>query len=403
MTTPEATTAVSGNVNGNGPAVDPLQQRIDDGPKGGARTWYEVLDVGVDASDEDLLLAYDRALSLVEGRSIGGYLMLDPLAAESARADVETAFAVLGDTARRAAYDEKLRAREAEARSEAREGAGKAASKSSPPSAAGTTPPSAAATTPPRGAERVADEEVREARAMLDIAEAQTLVPGHAPADGVEPAPAPVATTAPPRTATPSALKFLAPTVAEEPVRRPATISSPSIRFEPPQAWSEGAGGSGGAGGSAGPEESGARPAGSGDASSGREARGRPADNDVPLAATPTVPPAATMPAPATAPPAPAVTGGAASLPEGEITGQLIRELREARGLSLDQLSEATKIRKAYLKAIEEGDISNLPTRVFLRGFLTQVGRVLKVDRARLADGYLQFVERHPGAGPAGA
>src|SRR5688500_13776735 len=93
----------------NGHGHDPLQTRVDEGPKGGARTWYDVLEVAADASTADVQKAYDRALALVEGRNIGGYLMLDPLAAESARADVEAAYAVLGDVDRRAAYDEKLR------------------------------------------------------------------------------------------------------------------------------------------------------------------------------------------------------------------------------------------------------------------------------------------------------
>jgi hypothetical protein len=79
---------------------------------------------------------------------------------------------------------------------------------------------------------------------------------------------------------------------------------------------------------------------------------------------------------------------------DGEIPGSLIRELRESLGLTLDGLAEATKIRKAYLRAVEEEDVSNLPARVYLRGFLTQVARVLKVDRARLAEGYLLTVER---------
>lgn len=364
MTTSEATTAVNGNANGNGHGVDPLQRRVDEGPKGGARTWYEVLDVSPDVSPEELKVAYDRALALVEGRSIGGYLMLDPLAAESARADVEAAFVVLGDGERRAAYDQKLRSSEAvaEASNEPRKDKAK------------STPPAESA---------ASDDEVRDARAMLAIAEGQGTTekpregaPGSTPPTVVQ-APA----SPPPRTSTPAALKFLAPTVAEEAPSRPATVSSPSIRFEAPLA-----------------EPDGRQP--------GRE-------SEVPREATteasrdePSTPPVAAAATPASAaittPPqgAPS-TPPAGVLPEGEISGRLIRELREARGVSLEQLSDATKIRKPYLKAIEENDVPNLPARVYLRGFLTQIGRVLKVDRARLAEGYLQFVERN-GAGMSG-
>ncbi len=79
---------------------------------------------------------------------------------------------------------------------------------------------------------------------------------------------------------------------------------------------------------------------------------------------------------------------------EGEINGMIIKRLREARGLSIEELADATKIRKPYLRAIEEQDFDNLPGRVYLRGFLTQIARVLRVDKVVLADGYLAFIAR---------
>lgn len=80
---------------------------------------------------------------------------------------------------------------------------------------------------------------------------------------------------------------------------------------------------------------------------------------------------------------------------DGEINGQVVRRVREARGVSLPDLAEITKISKRYLVAIEEQNLDDLPARVYLRGFLTQVARALKVDKDRLAEGYLAFVERY--------
>ena len=82
---------------------------------------------------------------------------------------------------------------------------------------------------------------------------------------------------------------------------------------------------------------------------------------------------------------------------DGEVNGQTLRRLREYRGLSLDELAEATKIRRPYLAAIEALDFEHLPSRVYLRGFLTQIARVLRVDKNRLADGYLAFIARFGG------
>ncbi len=89
---------------------------------------------------------------------------------------------------------------------------------------------------------------------------------------------------------------------------------------------------------------------------------------------------------------APIATDGA--LPEGEISGEMLKRVREQKGFSLDELSEHTKIRKQHLVAIEAQDLNSLPARVYLRGFLTQIARVLRVDKHRLADGYLAFVDR---------
>ena len=80
---------------------------------------------------------------------------------------------------------------------------------------------------------------------------------------------------------------------------------------------------------------------------------------------------------------------------ENEINGSVIRRVREARGVTIEELSEQTKVSKSVLRAIEAHEFDALPARVYLRGFLTQVARVLRVDKKRVADGYLSFVERH--------
>lgn len=349
------------------PGSDLLERRIADGPRGGAKTWFDVLDVTPDVSVADLQKAYERALSLVDGRSIGGYLMLDPMGAESARADVEAAYAVLGDPERRRAYQERLTETGAlrppsdkapEATGEARvERAPEATNHTSTQAAAqpATQAPDAVAE-PVRVAgwslegEPAEDPETLEARAVLGIE------PGDASADDrrashlkfLDPDAAAGAPPAPPRTETP----------------RPGSLD---IRFEAPST------------------DSGPAPA----LPSAATARGSQPPEPAHLQATGTVSPTAAMPPPTLAPEVPRPS----ELPE-EITGAVIRELREGRGLSLEEVSVQTKVRRGFLQAIEEQDLPNLPARVYLRGFLTQVGRVLKVDRNRLAEGYLRTIEK---------
>jgi cytoskeleton protein RodZ len=50
--------------------------------------------------------------------------------------------------------------------------------------------------------------------------------------------------------------------------------------------------------------------------------------------------------------------------------GPYLRELRERRGVSLEELARTTRVGRAYLEALEAGDFSGLPAPVFTRGFI---------------------------------
>src|SRR5712691_11723699 len=58
--------------------------------------------------------------------------------------------------------------------------------------------------------------------------------------------------------------------------------------------------------------------------------------------------------------------------------GQMLRETRERRGISLRQIANATKISVGVLEALERNDISRLPGgifgRAFVRSYAVEVG-----------------------------
>jgi cytoskeletal protein RodZ len=55
---------------------------------------------------------------------------------------------------------------------------------------------------------------------------------------------------------------------------------------------------------------------------------------------------------------------------DGATLGLLLRGARETRGLSVDDLSSATRIKPRHLHALEEERLGDLPAPVFVRGFI---------------------------------
>lgn len=60
--------------------------------------------------------------------------------------------------------------------------------------------------------------------------------------------------------------------------------------------------------------------------------------------------------------------------------GQVLKQEREKRFYSLEEIEKATKIRKELLNALEEGQYSKLPPQTFVQGFIKNYGRFLGLD-----------------------
>lgn len=60
--------------------------------------------------------------------------------------------------------------------------------------------------------------------------------------------------------------------------------------------------------------------------------------------------------------------------------GQILREAREAKGLSLEDIQAKTRINTRFLEALESGQYGALPTPVHVRGFLKNYARALGLD-----------------------
>lgn len=83
-------------------------------------------------------------------------------------------------------------------------------------------------------------------------------------------------------------------------------------------------------------------------------------------------------------PPAPSIT------PDTEFSGDLLRAVRKSQGTSLDQISERTKVGTSYLQCIEEEDFEKLPAAVYVRGFVTEFAKCLRLDPEQVSQSYLR-------------
>ncbi|WP_079508500.1 helix-turn-helix domain-containing protein [Mesobacillus jeotgali] len=64
--------------------------------------------------------------------------------------------------------------------------------------------------------------------------------------------------------------------------------------------------------------------------------------------------------------------------------GIILKEAREAKGLSLDELQSITKIQKRYLLGIEEGNYSMMPGKFYVRAFIKQYAEAVGLDPDQL-------------------
>jgi cytoskeletal protein RodZ len=61
-----------------------------------------------------------------------------------------------------------------------------------------------------------------------------------------------------------------------------------------------------------------------------------------------------------------------------------LRDAREAKQLTVEQVAEATKIRTDHIRALEEGNFNVFSAPIYIRGSVKNYGTVLKLDTAAL-------------------
>lgn len=80
-----------------------------------------------------------------------------------------------------------------------------------------------------------------------------------------------------------------------------------------------------------------------------------------------------------------------------EFSGELLKKIREYKNVDIIRMAEMTKVSKTYLSKIEDEEFDNLPALVYVRGFVYQYAKCLKLNPDLVATSYLYRVKKNKG------
>lgn len=74
-------------------------------------------------------------------------------------------------------------------------------------------------------------------------------------------------------------------------------------------------------------------------------------------------------------------------------TGTVLKQIREGKGWSIDDVSKITKVPSRFILAIEEANPKNLPARVYIQGFVKNIANLYQLNPARVVTSYLDSLD----------
>lgn len=80
-----------------------------------------------------------------------------------------------------------------------------------------------------------------------------------------------------------------------------------------------------------------------------------------------------------------------------EFTGTFLKEIREYKGVDIARMAAMTRISATYIECIENEDFVNLPASVYVRGFVFQYAKCLKLNPDLVANSFLKQIKTFRG------
>ncbi|MCF8060525.1 MAG: helix-turn-helix domain-containing protein [Bacteriovoracaceae bacterium] len=80
-----------------------------------------------------------------------------------------------------------------------------------------------------------------------------------------------------------------------------------------------------------------------------------------------------------------------------DFTGEFLKKIREYKCVELNRMADMTKVSKTYIRNIEDEAFEKLPASVYVRGFVYQYAKSLKLNPELVANSFLYRLKKAKG------
>jgi hypothetical protein len=77
-----------------------------------------------------------------------------------------------------------------------------------------------------------------------------------------------------------------------------------------------------------------------------------------------------------------------------EWNGKFLKEVREYKQVTIERMAEMTRISKTHITAMENEDLPKLPADVYVRGYVYQYAKVLKLNPEAVAQSFILYFKK---------
>jgi curved DNA-binding protein CbpA len=80
-----------------------------------------------------------------------------------------------------------------------------------------------------------------------------------------------------------------------------------------------------------------------------------------------------------------------------EFSGEFLQKIREYKNVDVNRLADMTKISKTYIRYIEADEFQKMPALVYVRGFVYQYAKCLKLNPDLVSNSYVFHIKKLKG------